>query len=92
MLHCLTLTLFFLQVKKYSFSHTLSIQQHRICKTLHLLLHVIRFKITTHIQNLSRREVTESPLILHTLLGQYRILEVLDSTLGPKISYPELSL
>jgi len=42
-------------------------------------------------QKFSRREVTEVPLTLHTLLGQYRILEVLESTLGPKISYPGLS-
>jgi len=53
-----------------------------------MLFNVIRFKITTHIQKLSRRDVTESALILHTLLGQYRTLEVLDSTLGPKMSYP----
>jgi len=57
-----------------------------------MLLHLIRFKIATHIQKLSRRDVTESPFILHTLLGQYRTLEVLDSTLGPKMSYPGLSL
>ena len=57
-----------------------------------MLLHVIRFKITTHVRKLSRQEVTDPHLILHTLLGQYRILEVLDSTLGPKMSYPGLSL
>jgi len=42
-------------------------------------------------QKLSRREVTEPPLTLHTLLGQYHILEVLESTLSPKMSYPGLS-
>jgi phenylalanine-4-hydroxylase len=57
-----------------------------------MLLNDNRFKVTTHIRKFSRREVTESPLILHTLLGQYRILEVLDSTFGPKMSYSGLSL
>ena len=51
-----------------------------------MLLHVIRFEIITHIRKHSLREATDAPVELRTLLGLYLVLEVLNSTLGPKMS------